>query len=328
MQDDTQPEITQEAARYNIEVLRSGAWVPTDDRSIGYSEARDAMRSWNALGCSARMVAAGWARVVSAQHFQIKHRLTGAVLFEGRFDTMPLCVEAARKSGANLLRANLSGATLSGADLSGATLSGADLSGANLLRANLSGANLSGADLSGANLLRANLSGATLSGADLSGADLSGADLSRANLSWADLSRADLSRANLSGADLSGANLLRADLSRANLLRANLSGANLSGADLSGANLSGATLSGAVWRKGFTLNRPPVRVAQRRDGHTFYLIDTSQGWRVAAGCRFFTYEEAWAHWCGFDAARRGTPLGDETQDILVMFSLALDREGA
>lgn len=96
---------------------------------------------------------------------------------------------------------------------------------------------------------------------------------------------------------------------------ANLRGAYLSGANLSDANLSGAKLVGA-----------PLRRALRADGYEFYLWPTANGWRVQAGCRFFTYEEAWAHWCGPNAERLNTPLGDETQDILVMFSLALDRE--
>lgn len=42
--------------------------------------------------------------------FQIKHRHTGAVLVEGAFDTMRLCVEAAANSHANLYGASLRGA--------------------------------------------------------------------------------------------------------------------------------------------------------------------------------------------------------------------------
>ena len=117
--------------------------------------------------------------------FEIKHKITGAVLFVLETESLKVCVEAAIKS-----RADLSGANLSRAYLSGAYLSGADLSRANLSRAYLSGAYLSRAYLSGANL-----SGADLSGANLSGANLSGADLSRAYLSRADLSGANLSRA-------------------------------------------------------------------------------------------------------------------------------------
>jgi hypothetical protein len=142
---------------------------------------------------------------------QIKHRWTGAVLFDG--DVADLC-------GADLREADLRRA-----DLREAHLYGADLRRANLSEANLSGANLSGANLSGANLYRANLSEANLSGANLSGANLSGANLSGANLSWAYLARAYLSGANLSGANLSGANLSGANLTEASLYGANLTDA-------------------------------------------------------------------------------------------------------
>jgi hypothetical protein len=87
---------------------------------------------------------------------QIKNRFTDAVIYEGEFASIRLCVEAAVRSGANLSGANLYGANLSGAYLSGADLYGANLSGADLSGANLYGANLSGADLSGANLYGAN----------------------------------------------------------------------------------------------------------------------------------------------------------------------------
>lgn len=45
-------------AIYNIEVWhnQSARWVATSDRALGYGAARDAMRSWVALGSSARMV--------------------------------------------------------------------------------------------------------------------------------------------------------------------------------------------------------------------------------------------------------------------------------
>jgi hypothetical protein len=158
---------------------------------------------------------------VSAQHFTIRHRFTSAVLFEGQFDTMRLCVEAARQA-----RANLSGANLSGANLSGAYLSRADLSGANL----------------------------------------------------------------------------------------------------SGANLSGAYLSRAKWRDDIVLRRAGLaKDASRSDGHRFLLLDTEQGWRVQAGCRFFTLDEAWRHW---ERTRAGTDLGDETFDILMMFEHHAERVDA
>ena len=59
--------------------------------------------------------------------FEIKHRITGAVLFELECGSLKLCVEAAIKSGANLSYADLSYANLSYADLSSANLRSANL---------------------------------------------------------------------------------------------------------------------------------------------------------------------------------------------------------
>jgi len=150
---------------------------------------------------------------------------------------------------------------------------------------------------------------AYLSGANLSGANLSGANLSRANLSGA-----NLSGANLSGADLSGANLSCANLSRANLSRANLSCTNLSGANLSGAKINNDKTAIGILRR-----------AARSDGWEFFLWHCEDGFYIKAGCRFFTLEEGRKHW---KATRAGTPLGDETQDILAMFAKAIKRRGA
>lgn len=79
-------------------------------------------------------------------HFEIKHRWTGAVLFECELDAsfetkshsiqLGAAVKLAVKARANLSQADLSGADLSGADLSWADISWADLSGADLSGAN------------------------------------------------------------------------------------------------------------------------------------------------------------------------------------------------
>jgi len=87
---------------------------------------------------------------------QIRHQLTGLVLFEGEEGmTTRQMLEKATASRAYLSEANLSGANLSGANLSRAYLSEANLSRAYLSEANLSGANLSGANLSWVDLSRA-----------------------------------------------------------------------------------------------------------------------------------------------------------------------------
>ena len=98
---------------------------------------------------------------------QIKHRDSGAVLYDGDHDCLRSALEEASKASANLSGANLTGANLTRADLTRANLSGAYLTGANLTNANLTRADLSGAHLSGADLTRANLTRADLSGADL-----------------------------------------------------------------------------------------------------------------------------------------------------------------
>ena len=101
--------------------------------------------------------------------FQIKHRNTRAVLFEGEFASLKQSVEAAVKSGANLCGADLHSAYLRGADLRGAYLRGANLGGANLGGANLGGANLGGADLG-----RVTWCGATIDGAILRPSSIGG----------------------------------------------------------------------------------------------------------------------------------------------------------
>ena len=84
--------------------------------------------------------------------FPIKHRHTGAVLYEAEltaeFKTkshriqLGAAVKLALLMEADLRGADLRGANLRGADLGGADLGGADLREANLRRANLWGANL------------------------------------------------------------------------------------------------------------------------------------------------------------------------------------------
>jgi hypothetical protein len=155
-------------------------------------------------------------------------------------------------------------------------------------------------------LIGANLIGADLRGADLRGADLRGADLRGAYLRGADLRGADLRGAYLRGADLRGADLRGADLI----------GADLIGADLSGAYLRGAKINNDKTAIGI------LRRATRADGWEFFLWHCEDGFYIKAGCRFFTLEEGRKHW---ETTRAGTPLGDETQDILAMFAKAIKR---
>ena len=96
-------------------------------------------------------------------------------------------------------------------------------------------------------------------------------------------------KANLRNANLSYANLSYADLSNADLSYANLSNADLRSADLSYANLRYANLSDA---ENFYLL--PV---QDPRGYLFAsAMLTPGGWRIRAGCRFFSVEKAREHW--------------------------------
>lgn len=75
-----------------------------------------------------------------------------------------------------------------------------------------------------------------------------------------------------------------------------------------------ANLSGA--KRGDCTLKCLQATTLRSDGYTFFLWDTEEGWRVEAGCHWFTFKEADQHW---KATRKGTPLGKETMDILRFF---------
>jgi len=127
---------------------------------------------------------------------QIKHRFSGAVLFECE---VPDEIASGLRTRHALERAGETGAVLTGADLRDA-----DLTGAVLRDADLRDADLRDADLRDADLRDAVLTGAVLTGAVLTGADLRGADLTGAVLTGAVLRDAVLTGADLTGADLTG----------------------------------------------------------------------------------------------------------------------------
>ena len=85
----------------------------------------------------------------------------------------------------------------------------------------------------------------------------------------------------------SGATIYLAVKDSANLSGANLSEANLSGADLYMANLIGANLVGA-----FGI----ICLGTDQRGYRFVGVAQTYGWRVLAGCRWFTVAEAKKHW--------------------------------
>ena len=74
--------------------------------------------------------------------FEIRHRITGAVLFSLETESLKLCVEAAVKSGCDLREIDLSGSDLRESDLRGCDLRGCDLSGSDLRGSDLNGAKI------------------------------------------------------------------------------------------------------------------------------------------------------------------------------------------
>ncbi|MCA1961441.1 MAG: pentapeptide repeat-containing protein [Desulfomonile sp.] len=154
--------------------------------------------------------------------FEIRHVLTGEIIFAGE---APSLGDLVRKAVA--VNADLSNAELSHAGLARLDLSGARLASANLTKANLPGADLTGANLNAAILASADLFGAILYKTNFAAADLSGANLGMAYAVWAFFSGANLAECDLSRADLSGANLTGANLFEAIVTAANLKGACL-----------------------------------------------------------------------------------------------------
>ena len=98
---------------------------------------------------------------------------------------------------------------------------------------------------------------------------------------------ANLRSANLCGADLCGANLSGGDLCGANLRSANLRGGDLRGGDLRGADLHGCI---------FGHSNSAISLGTDPRGYDFVAIRHDDGWRIKAGCRWFTLPEAVSHW--------------------------------
>ncbi len=157
--------------------------------------------------------------------FQIRHRHSGGIIFEGVAESLAAVLQKAVS-----MKVDLTEAELAKADLSKTDLSGARLSKANLRAANLMGTDLTVANLSEAILASANLCGAILNKTNLAYADLTESNLTLAFCVWAFMPNADLSEANLSKADLTGANLGGANLFEAIFTRSNLTGVYLTGA--------------------------------------------------------------------------------------------------
>lgn len=130
-------------------------------------------------------------------------------------------------SYANLSRVKFNHAQLEKANLSFArTNPGVPMT---LQEANLSGANIRKAALPSVNLANADLSNANLQDSDLIYADLTGANLQNANLTGVRLTRATLLNANFKGANLSHAKLCFVSTLPSSLKDATLTGALITG---------------------------------------------------------------------------------------------------
>ena len=78
-----------------------------------------------------------------------------------------------------------------------------------------------------------------------------------------------------------------------------------------------AHVFGNVHVSGSAIVEDVFPVITRSDGYCFAHLPCEDGKkRILAGCRYFTMEEAEKHW---KETRGGTPLGDETMEILKFF---------
>jgi hypothetical protein len=116
----------------------------------------------------------------------IHSAVTGAMLFEGRYDSFIDCLEQAVQlrvlmNGADLRNRNLSNACLDDGLFAGADFSGSNLTGANLSEAALAGACFENADLYNTCLAYTDLRGCRFGNANFGATDITGADLSQAH---------------------------------------------------------------------------------------------------------------------------------------------------
>jgi hypothetical protein len=223
-------------------------------------------------------------------HYQIKHRRTDAVIYEGEAESLKDLVGTAVGKNISLRNAYLGDADLRNADLRNADLRNADLRNAYLGNAYLRNAYLSNADLRNADLRNADLSNADLRNADLRNADLRNADLRNAYLGGADLSNADLSNADLRNADLRNADLRNADLRNAYLGDADLGDAyhliSFSGIGSARRNTSYWLEADKVWCGCFngTLEEFRAQVEETHEENPQYLAEYRAGLAFLAAC--------------------------------------------
>lgn len=118
--------------------------------------------------------------------YAIHSVVTGAMLFEGRYDSFTDCLEQAVQlrvllNGADLRNRNLSNACLDDGFFAGADFSGSNLTGANLSEASMPGASFENTDLYNTCFAYADLRGCRFNNANFGATDITGADISQAH---------------------------------------------------------------------------------------------------------------------------------------------------
>jgi len=139
---------------------------------------------------------------------QIKHRFTGAVLFEyeatedqvSQGIAMREALHAAIKARAYFAGADFAGAYFADAYFAGADFAGANFAGANFADAYFAGANFAGANFADADFAGAYFADAYFADADFAGANFADADFAGANFADAYFADADFADANFADA--------------------------------------------------------------------------------------------------------------------------------
>lgn len=142
-------------------------------------------------------------------------------------------------------------------------------------------------------MLVIDLEQAVRNGTDLSNGDFRGGIyqscyLERGRFHKSDFRDVDLEGGSLEGADFSGANLQGADLARADLDRVNFRGAILVNAILTDASILETDFTSCIGVVDAGIDP--------RDYRFIGVWHDVGGWRIKAGCRWFSLEAARDHW--------------------------------
>jgi hypothetical protein len=123
-------------------------------------------------------------------------------------------------------------------------------------------------------------------------------DIQRAVCNGLDLSRGDFSRQDLSGLFLEGGKFAHCDFRGTDL-----SSADIQAADFRGANMVGCNLDGALIDRCVRFDDAQGIYDAGEDSREYRFIgvwhpddEYEPGWKIKAGCRWFTLSDARYHW--------------------------------